>query len=139
MSRLTSDTGHLPAMAKESIGDLPRIDYNMRQHKLAIAINWAVIFISSGVSPNVLYFALRYAAHVKLGTSKPFNTSPYLKTLMLTSSSTWCSQRCVWRFLASLSFQTHVSVGAAEIKVSAARRHKMAGKSFLKNVLSAQV
>lgn len=67
-------------MTKDTHNGLPRIDYDLRQHKLGIAINWAIIFISSGVSPNVLYFALRYAGHVELGTSKLYNSILFLSS-----------------------------------------------------------
>lgn len=53
----------------ESKADLPRISYDMRDHQLAIIITWSIIFVTGGVLPVVLYFALRYAAKLELSTS----------------------------------------------------------------------
>lgn len=69
MTSLESNTAYSPLQTKD-MGELPRVDYDMRKHKLGIIINWTILFIASGVSPNVLYFALRYAGNVQLGTGE---------------------------------------------------------------------
>jgi hypothetical protein len=54
--------------ADDANNALPKIDLNLWNHKTAIAIHWTILFVSSGVLPIVLYFALRYGAHLALGT-----------------------------------------------------------------------
>jgi hypothetical protein len=49
---------------------LPKIQYDMREHKAGIVVTWTILFISSAVSPIVLYFALRYGGNVSLATSE---------------------------------------------------------------------
>ena len=56
------------AVLKSDNESLPRIDYDMRKHKVGILITWSILFLSSAASPIILYFALRYAAHFELGT-----------------------------------------------------------------------
>ncbi|KAK3621728.1 hypothetical protein LTR56_022620 [Elasticomyces elasticus] len=55
--------------------ELPRIDFDLREHKLSIAVTWTVLFLSSGALPVILYFALRYGTKLELDTgmkaSKP--------------------------------------------------------------------
>ena len=54
---------------------LPRIDYDMRSRKLAIAISWSIIFTSSAIAPIVLYFTLKYVAKTTSGVSEYFHTT----------------------------------------------------------------
>ena len=61
--------------SNEAGNGVPRISLNLRDHKLPIAINWVILFISSGVLPILLYFVLRYVAHLKLGIGR----LPYLR------------------------------------------------------------
>jgi hypothetical protein len=44
---------------------IPRIDLNLREHKLAIGIQWSILVTSSCIVPIVLYFALRYGADLE--------------------------------------------------------------------------
>lgn len=68
--RASDTTEYQPLNSKQGYNDLPRIKYDMREHKLAIIITWTILFISSGISPIALYFGLRYGAHLALGTSE---------------------------------------------------------------------
>lgn len=79
MTSLDSISAFSPLQTKV-MGELPKVDYDMRKHKLGIIITWSILFITSGVSPNVLYFALRYAGNVDLGTGKLYAIRTYLDT-----------------------------------------------------------
>ncbi|KAK5719766.1 hypothetical protein LTR17_015137 [Elasticomyces elasticus] len=48
--------------------ELPRIELNLRDHKLSIALTWTVLFFSSGALPVILYFALHYGTDMKIET-----------------------------------------------------------------------
>ncbi|KAK5693935.1 hypothetical protein LTR97_009552 [Elasticomyces elasticus] len=48
--------------------ELPRIDFDLRDHKLSIAVTWTVLFLSSGALPVILYFTLRYGTDLELDT-----------------------------------------------------------------------
>lgn len=64
------DSSEYRALAgDESKEDLPRIAYDLRDHQLGIIISWSIIFVTGGVLPIVLYFALRYAAKLELSTT----------------------------------------------------------------------
>jgi hypothetical protein len=65
---MASYDSFMPANNPEVTDGLPKLDLNLWDHKTSIAINWTILFITSGVMPIVLYFALRYAAHLELGT-----------------------------------------------------------------------
>nr|OQO16953.1 hypothetical protein B0A51_15323 [Rachicladosporium sp. CCFEE 5018] len=56
---------------------LPRIQLTLQDHKWAIARAWTILFIASGVLPIVLYFALRYGAHLGIGTVLAITTSTF--------------------------------------------------------------
>lgn len=65
------DSSEYRALAHdESKEDLPRISYDMRDHQLAIIITWSIMFVTGGILPVVLYFALRYVAKLELSISE---------------------------------------------------------------------
>lgn len=49
---------------------LPHVSYNLRDHKKGIIISWGVLVLSSGVLPILLYYVLRYSAHLDLTEGK---------------------------------------------------------------------
>lgn len=66
----SNSTEAQPVQSRLNHNQLPRVEYSLRDHKLAIAINWGILFLSSGALPIVLYFSLRYGGNVSLSTSK---------------------------------------------------------------------
>lgn len=125
MTSLESNTAYSPLQTKD-MGELPRVDYDMRKHKLGIIITWSILFVASGVSPNVLYFALRYAGNVELGTGEPCSLQILL---ILIVDSTWGSKCCFRRLCSVLIDQTYISPYSCELQVSPAWVDiKMAGE-----------
>lgn len=49
---------------------LPRVSYNLREHKVGIIIAWSILLITSGALPIILYFSIRYCTTLKLTYGK---------------------------------------------------------------------
>ena len=122
MNATTLENG---SASKSLRNGIPKIDYDMREHRVGIIISWSIIFISSGISPIVLYFALRYAAHLELGTGKHLEVPI---RFLLTTTSTGRGDCRLRRLLSVLAVQTHLRLDPAEIGLSTCWCDAVAGE-----------
>ncbi|KAK5674227.1 hypothetical protein LTS10_013064 [Elasticomyces elasticus] len=74
--------------------ELPRIEFDLRDHKLSIAVTWTVLFLSSGALPVILYFGLRYGTGLELDTGmKAFELNVVRQLITDSTGDSHCDTR----------------------------------------------